>query len=161
MKELIFLNKLKKQEKLMIIEPSKEIELSYTEKSDNSLKAAKLLFNNNLYENSISSSYYAMYNSLLALLFKVGIKSENHTGSIILLNKLFQDPELAKIILNAKEERIDKQYYVNASQDLKLSKESTKEMITKAEDFIIDIRLITNRIANQDINKIRAELSNI
>ena len=38
-----FLNKLKKQEKLALIEPTEEICESYTEKSANCLKAAKLL----------------------------------------------------------------------------------------------------------------------
>mgnify|MGYP001563918970 CR=1 FL=1 len=84
-----FLDKLKKEGKLELVEPSEEMCSSYLEKSDNCLKSARLLFQNNLYENSISMAYYTMYNSLSALFFKIGIKCENHAGSILLFKKLF------------------------------------------------------------------------
>ena len=106
-----FLSKLKKEGKLELVEPSKEICSSYLEKGDNCLKSAKILQQNGLYENSISMSYYAMYNSLLALLFRVGVKSENHSGSILLFKKLFDRIDLFKIISFAKEERIDNKYF--------------------------------------------------
>ena len=93
-----FLNKLKIEEKLELVEPSEEICNSYSEKSANCLKSAKLLLQNNLYENSISMSYYAAYNLLIALLFRVGIKCENHSGSILLLKLVFKENELFKFI---------------------------------------------------------------
>ncbi|MBI3190606.1 HEPN domain-containing protein [archaeon] len=107
MKKLSFLSKLKKEGKLELVDPSEEICKSYIEKADNCLKSAKLLLEYSLYENSVSMSYYAMYNSLTALLFKVGIKCENHAGSIILFKKLFGRMDLFKVISFAKEERID------------------------------------------------------
>jgi uncharacterized protein (UPF0332 family) len=45
-----------------------------------------------------------MYNSLTALLFRVGIKCENHAGSILLLKKLFKRIDLFNAISFAKEE---------------------------------------------------------
>lgn len=111
-----FLSKLKKEEKLELVEPSEEICESYSEKSVNCLKSAKLLLQNNLYENSIGMSYYAMYNLLVALLFRVGIKCQNHSGSILLLKLLFGENDLFKLIYDAKKERIDKQYYAKNSQ---------------------------------------------
>jgi uncharacterized protein (UPF0332 family) len=122
MKKLSFLNKLKKEGKLTLVEPSEEICSSYLEKADNCLKSAKLLLQNDLYENSISMSYYTMYNSLVSLLFKIGIKCENHTGSILVFKKLFGRIDLFKIISFAKEERIDKQYYVIQDKILFLQK---------------------------------------
>jgi len=89
MKRQSFLNKLKEEGKLELVEPSDEICNSYLEKADNCLKSSKILLQNNLYENSISMSYYAMYNSLTALLFKAGIKCENHSASIFFIKKLF------------------------------------------------------------------------
>ena len=97
-----FLNKLKQEEKLELVEPSEDICNSYSEKSANCLKSAKLLLQNNLYENSISMSYYAMYNLLLALLFRAGIKCENHGGSILLLKLVFGKDDLYKLISDAK-----------------------------------------------------------
>ena len=110
MKKMDFLTKLAKEGKLSLVDSSEEIKLSYLQKAENCLKSARILFQNQLYENSTSEAYYCMYNSLLALLFKIGIKSENHSASILILNKLFNEDKLYKIISFAKEERIDKQY---------------------------------------------------
>ncbi len=57
-----FLKKLKEEKKLELVESSEDICYSYSEKSANCFKSAKLLLQNNLYENSIGMSYYAMYN---------------------------------------------------------------------------------------------------
>jgi len=60
MKRNNFLNELKKEGKLGLVEPSENICGSYFEKSENCLKSAKLLLQNNLYENSIGMSYYSI-----------------------------------------------------------------------------------------------------
>ncbi len=88
-----------------------------------------------------------MYYSLLAVLFRVGIKSENHTASIILLNKLFDLK--VDLILRAKEERINKQYYV----DFKVVEKDVKELIRVAEEF--------NDALFNFLGKINLELINI
>ena len=128
------------------------MKLSYLIKTENCLKSAKILFQSQLYENSTSEAYYCMYNSLLALLFKIGIKSENHSGSIILFDKLFENKELTKIISRAKEERIDKQYYVETQQIIKVTKESCNEMILKTEDFLIKMKLLISELNNEKIS---------
>ena len=117
-----FLTKLKNERKLESVEPSGGICSSYIEKANNCLKSAKLLLQSNLFENSVSMSYFSMYNSLTALLFKVGIKCENHAGSILVFKKLFGRKDLFKIISFAKEERIDKQYYVTSEKNFVLTK---------------------------------------
>lgn len=108
MSEAGFLSKLRKEGKLKLVEPSEEVKKSYLEKAKNSLRSAKILNENDLFENSISMSYYAMYNSLSALLYRIGIKCENHAGSIILLKVLFHQNELYELISSAKKERIDR-----------------------------------------------------
>lgn len=148
------MNRLKEEGKLELVEPSEEICSSYLGKADNCLKSAKILFQSNLYENSVSMSYYTMYNSLTALLFKVGIKCENHAGSIILFNKLFERTGLFKMISFAKNERIDKQYYVTSA----LTKESAQDMLTKAEDFSVQVKLIIRKLGTKDIERIREKL---
>ena len=116
MKKSNFLSKLKREGKLKEVDESVEVAESYLRKSADSLKAARILLKEGLVENSVTSSYYAMYNSLVALLFKIGIKCENHTGAILLLRE-FGLFELGEIISNAKKERIDKQYYIDTSFD--------------------------------------------
>jgi uncharacterized protein (UPF0332 family) len=157
MKKSNFLIKLKKQGKLEIVEPSEDVCNSYLKKADNSLKSAKVLLQNNLYENSVSMSYYTMYNSLTALLFKVGVKCENHSGSIILFKNLFGRIDLHKTIKFAKKERIDKQYYV----DFILTKTSAVDLLKKAEDFLVKMKLIIKNIGNEDIQKLREKLKDI
>jgi len=154
MKKNNFLNNLKKEGKLELVEPSKDICFSYLEKAKNCLVSAKLLYENNLHENSIGMSYYTMYNSLVALLFKLGIKSENHSGSILLLGLLFDEEELFGLISDAKKERIDKQYYVTTGES-DITKDSTKELILAAENFLIKLKLIINGLGNNKIDEIR------
>lgn len=154
MKKLNFLSKLKREKKLKLVEESREISQSYLIKSDNCLRSAKVLFKEKLFENSVTESYYGMYNSVLALLFRCGIKCENHTAAIMLLRKIYNLPELQRSILNAKKERIDKQYYVTAEK--KEAPDAIAElMIRDAEQFIIKIRIYLNRLNSSDIVKIR------
>ena len=149
-----FLNKLKKEEKLGLVEPSENICESYSDKSANCLKSAKLLLQNNLYENSVGMSYYAMYNQLTALLFMAGIKCENHAGSILLLKLLFNEEELFRLISNAKKERIDKQYYVTTEKD-EITKEIAEELLKNAEDFVLKMKLLVKRLNNDSINEVK------
>ncbi|MEK6819236.1 MAG: HEPN domain-containing protein [Nanoarchaeota archaeon] len=158
MKELNFLKKLKRKR---IIESSEEMKSSYLIKAENCLKSAKILSQNQLYENSTSEAYYCMYNSLLSLLFKIGIKSENHSASIILFGKLIGNDNLVKIIFWAKEERIDKQYYVETNKIVKTTKESCNEMMLKAEDFLVRVKLLMNELSNEKINSVRSSFTKL
>jgi uncharacterized protein (UPF0332 family) len=154
MKRLSFLARLGKQGKLELVEPSNEICSAYLDKAENSLKSARILFENKLYENSVSMSYYTMYNSLTALFFKVGIKCENHAGSLIVFKKLFRRDDLLETICFAKNERIDKQYYVDST----LTKESAMELVKKAETFLVEMKLLIAGIKTGEINEIRDRL---
>ncbi|PIN74730.1 DNA-binding protein [Candidatus Woesearchaeota archaeon CG10_big_fil_rev_8_21_14_0_10_37_12] len=155
-----FLEKLKKEEKLELIDPSENIHDSYLEKSNNCMKAAKLLLQNKLYENSIGMSYYAMYDLLVALLFRVGIKCENHSAAILLLKSLFENDELFKLISNAKKERIDKQYYITTEKDT-VTEEIAKELLTHAEYFVLNLKSIIARLKNEDVPKIREKFKTL
>ena len=74
MKNREFLIELHKKGKIKLIKGSEEIKDSYLKKSESFLTSAKLLFNNQKLEEAISLAYYSMYYSLLALLYKVGLK---------------------------------------------------------------------------------------
>jgi len=149
-----FLNQLKQEEKLGLVEPSEDICSSYSEKSAGCLKSAKILLQNNLYENSISMSYYAMYNLLLASLFRIGVKCENHSGSILLLKLVFAEKELYGIISAAKTERIDKQYYVTTEKD-EITKDIAEELLHDAEEFVLKMKVRLGKLNNDSINELR------
>ena len=145
MKKISFFAKLKKQEKLQIVKPSNEVCQAYLEKSERSLKSAKATYEIESYEDSVALSYYSMYYNVLALFFKIGVKCENHTATIILLKKIFDIDN--KIIKKAKTERVDKQYYV----DFSVTKDEVNKMIRTAEEFNADI---FNYIDSLNKNKI-------
>jgi uncharacterized protein (UPF0332 family) len=161
MKELTFLKNLKRKKIIQLVEQSEEMKSSYLIKAENCLKSSKLLYQNQLYENSTSEAYYCMYNSLLSLLFRVGIKSENHSASITLLDILFKRKDMAKVLFWSKGERIDKQYYVETQQIVKVTKESCNDMILKAEDFLVKMKLFISETGNEEINPARSLFSNI
>jgi uncharacterized protein (UPF0332 family) len=159
MKELNFLKKIKKEGSISKVEVSKNISKSYKIKSENCMKSAKILLSAGLYENSVSESYYSMYNMVLSLFFRCGIKSENHTGSIILLKQIFKIDN--NNLKKAKKERIDKQYYVIEGEDESLTKENANSMIELAQDFINELESYIMDINEEKIEKIRVRFTRI
>ncbi|MFH1249050.1 MAG: HEPN domain-containing protein [archaeon] len=152
MKKTSFFEKLSQEEKLLLVEPSDAIKESYIEKSGSNLISAKILLENGRLEESVSLAYYSMYHMLTALLYKAGIKCENHTASIILLEKVFEISN--KEISFAKKERIDKQYYA----DFEITQEEVRESIHSAEDFNKKLFDFISRIDSQKIKEYRDRL---
>lgn len=149
MKETDFFTKLHKEGKLLLVEPSEEMKAAYFKKSDSYIISARILLKNNRLEESVSMSYYSMYYSLQALLFKTGIKCENHTAAIMLLGKVFKiNPS---DIFSAKKERIDKQYYV----DFSINEQDAEELISIAQRFNSKILGFADRLNSEDIGKLR------
>ncbi len=149
MKKISFLNKLKKQNKLKLVESSDEVSKSYIEKSGKSMNSAKATFKIESFEDSVALAYYSMYYCVLALLFKIGIKCENHTAAIILLKEIFNIDN--KEILKSKEERIDKQYYV----DFSVTKTDVEKMIKTAEKFNSEILDFLDKLGNEKVMEYR------
>lgn len=134
-----FLYKIKKGGKLELVHPNEELKKAYIEKAESNLESAKILFGKNKLEESVTLAYYSMYNHLIALLFFSGIKSENHSASIILLKELFGLDN--SDILEAKKERVDKQYYV----DFHLNKKDVYETIEKGENIAVKFESIVRK----------------
>jgi len=155
MKKINFLKKIEKENKLAIVEPSEEIKQSYINKSESNLISAKILLDNNRLEETVSLVYYSMYNLLTALLFKTGIKCENHSASIILLKELFliDNSEISF----AKEERIDKQYYT----DFRITKDEVIDLIEIAETFNKKLFDFISKVTNESIEKYKVQLKNV
>ena len=145
MKKINFLIKLHKEEKLQEIESSDEIKEAYLQRSNESLSSAKALLKIGNLKDAVALAYYSMYHCLLAALYKIGIKCENHAASIILLKEVF-GIDNAKIS-KAKSERIDKQYYV----DFTVNQQEAFNSIKIAEEFITEM---ANLIATLNKEKI-------
>jgi uncharacterized protein (UPF0332 family) len=155
MKKTSFLIKLYKEGKLQLVSPSDAIKDSYLAKSESNLISAKILLDNERLEESVSLAYYSMYNMLTAILFQVGIKCENHTASVVLLDALFGIDTTS--ISDAKDERIDKQYYV----DFDVTREETVELIETAEEFNKNLFDFSSKINSQKIREFRERFLNL
>lgn len=155
MKKMSFLNKLYKKKKLQIIEPSENVKTAYLQRSDESLTSAKTLLEIGNLKDSVALSYYSMYHCLLALLFRVGIKCENHAAAIILLRKVFEIDNMK--ISKSKEERVDKQYSVG----FRIEREEAQDSINTAEEFITGIIEFIDKLNEEDIQDYRKRARDI
>jgi len=155
MKKIRFLIKLRKEEKLELVEPSEEIKESYILKSQSNLVSSKILLENNKLEEAVALTYYSMYHIVTALFSKVGIKCENHASTIILLKELFNIENAD--ISSAKAERIDKQYYTN----FHITKLELIEAIKNAEIFNSKILDFVSKVANKDIKIYREKFNEL
>lgn len=149
MKKINFLARLQKEKKIQIVEPNQEVKNAYLQRSEESLRSARVLFDINNLKDSVALTYYSMYYGLLALLFRVGIKCENHTGAILLLKQVF-DIDNEQIAV-AKKERVDKQYYV----DFTVSQNEVAKMITIAEKFNSDLFNFIDKLNQQNVDEYR------
>ena len=147
MKRINFLIKLAKEKKLQAVESSNEVKEAYIQRSNESLSSAKTLLKIENLKDAVALAYYSMYHCLLAALFKIGIKCENHAASIILLKEVFgvDNSKISK----AKTERIDKQYYVDFSVNL----EEAKNSISIAEEFIAEMNNFIATLNEEDVEK--------
>ncbi|MBD3203881.1 HEPN domain-containing protein [Candidatus Woesearchaeota archaeon] len=151
-----FIKTLMRENKIQIVKETGNLVESYIEKSDTSLKSAELLFNNMLYETSVSMSYYAMYHITLAMLYKYTVKCENHTAAIMIL-KLIGEKDLSKKLHYAKKERIDKQYYA----DFSATSEDAEALLKDAKDFISKIKSKIIMLSNPEKKKLIEKLKEI
>lgn len=155
MKRMNFLAKLYKEKKLQIVESSEELKKSYINKSESNLASAKILLENDRLEESIALTYYSMYHLLTALLFKTGIKCENHAAAIILLKKVFDIDN--SDIASAKKERVDKQYYINFN----ITENEVIEAIKKAEESNSNLFNFISKLEIIKINEYRDKFKSL
>jgi uncharacterized protein (UPF0332 family) len=149
------LKKLHKDKALQLVAPSDEIKTAYIRKSESFLTSARLLLDNDRFEESVSMAYYSMYYSVLALFFVTGIKCENHTAAIILLDDLFGID--SSVIESAKTERIDKQYYVTSAP----VRDEVVDLIKAAESFDAELLDFIDRLTNEKRELFRKRLKSL
>ena len=148
-----FLKRLHKEGALQLVAPSEEMKTAYLKKSESHLTSARLLFENDLYEQAVSMAYYSMYYSVMALFFATGIKCENHTAAIILLKDLFAIDNTD--LEHAKTERIDKQYYVTTAP----VRDDVIALISTAESFNAELLDTIDRLTTDKKEKFRKKFA--
>ena len=76
------------------IATNKSLSKEHIEKAKHNLKAADYNIKGNFSDWAVSQAYYAMYHSLLAILFKKGLKSKNHECTINAIEYFIDKKEL-------------------------------------------------------------------
>ena len=130
---------------------------SYIEKAEKFLKSSQLLLDNAYLESSVSDAYYAMYYIVTAILYRCRIKCENHTVSIILIQELFGLTDAFRILNDAKELRINSQYYT----DYDLNKEVVQKCIDNAKEVFLNLSTEIDSLNDEKISSINNKLDRI
>jgi uncharacterized protein (UPF0332 family) len=155
MKKHVFLTDLYTAKKIQVVNPSEDMKAAYLRKSESYLQSAKLLRDNEHFEEAVSMAYSSMYYSVMALFFRAGIKCENHSAAILLLQEVFGIDNTD--IGTAKRERIDKLYYVDTVATI----QDVEDLIRKAESFNVKIFDLIERMTNDKIKIFREKLKSI
>ncbi len=146
---------LKVKKGIELVEPNDNLSKVYLEKSESALRAAAVLEENKDWE--ISSSYYAMYFALYAILMKIGIKCENHTCTIEFMNIFllnYFDAKDVKQIRTSMALRVDAQYYA----DREISEEKYRKIVDGAPRFLVKCKEVLFKIKDAEVDNIRKRM---
>lgn len=114
---------------------------SYLKRADKSIKAARLLFDNELYEDSMSRTYYAMHYAARAALLTEKLSPKTHRGIISEFgNKLVRMGNLSKKELSELSSGLRYRIKSDYEPDFEIEKADLTEQISNAEDFIEKIK---------------------
>jgi len=148
----------KQKRGIRITEPNQNLTKAYLKKATSALNTMTAALQINETEWTATTAYYARYFALYALLMKIGVKSEIHDCTIniaqllsnhgILHQKLFND------IAEAKQTRIDTQYYVATE----LNQKEIKQNAETARKFVLEIEQTIENITPEQINSVRTQL---
>ena len=85
---------LKNENRMKKITPNYKLSDEHLEKAKHNLKAADFNIRGGFDDWAVSQLYYAMYHSLLAILFKKGFESKNHECTINTIEYLIEKGEI-------------------------------------------------------------------
>jgi len=113
-------------------------------KAKQDLLAAKLLFDNNHYAQSLNRSYYATFHAVRSLLAFDKFDSKKHSGIIsYFINKYVRsgiiDEKFSRMLTKAQRLRLDSDYddlYVADKETAEKQLENANEFVSFIEDYI-------------------------
>lgn len=119
------------------VQERKTLSLARLKRSQQHLKSARDLLQNDDFADSVSRSYYAIFQAARALLAIVSLDSRKHSGVISLFNRHFiktgkLDKRWGVVLKDARRSREMADY----TELAEFSREDTEEQIGDAEGFI-------------------------
>ena len=138
---------------LKIVEPNERLSKSYLEQAKSSLLRAEKDLDDKDFLWATVAIYYSEYYALYSFLQRIGIKCENHAGSILTVCLLLGE-EKTKIINKHKGKRLDAQYYMKVEQEEKI-----KEMLKEAKVFVSEFDNLVSNLLGEEIKSYREIIS--
>ena len=150
---------LKQKRGIRIIDPNENLVKEYLRKATGSLNTMNAALQINETEWIMTTAYYARYFALYALLMKSGVKSEIHDCSIAVARLLAREGILTENLVNdisqAKEMRVDVQYYVTRE----LEQGKVRRNVESARKFVLEIEKAIENTTTEQIESIRNTLN--
>lgn len=151
----------KQKKGIRLIEPNENLANAYIKKAKSALHTMDAALQINETDWVITTAYYARYFALYALLMRLGIKSEIHDCSIAIAQLLathgILQQNLVSDISEAKQTRIESQYYVT----LELEQTKIRRNVESAHKFLLEIEKTLENITTDQIKDIRTHLKRI
>jgi len=148
----------KQKRGIRITEPNPNLTKAYLKKATSALNTMTAALQINEADWTATTAYYARYFALYALLMKIGVKSEIHDCTInmaqLLANHEILRQNLVNDLTEAKQTRIDTQYYVATE----LNQKEIIKNAEKARKFVLEIEQTIESITPKQINTIRTQL---
>lgn len=152
---------LKQKRGIRVIRPNENLVKEYIRKAKGSLNTMNAALQINETEWTLTTAYYARYFALYALLMKLGVKSEIHDCSIAVARLLARNEilteELVDDVSQAKETRVDVQYYV--AKEIEQGK--IRRNVESAHKFVLEIERIIENITTKQIEFIRSKIESM
>jgi uncharacterized protein (UPF0332 family) len=143
---------------IRIIEPNQNLTNAYLKKAKSALNTMTAALQINEADWTATTAYYARYFALYALLMKIGVKSEIHDCTINLAQLLANHGILRQNMVNdiaeAKQERIETQYYVATE----LNQKEIRKNAETARKFVLEIEQTIENITPNQINTLQTLL---
>ena len=117
------------------------------EKALEDLKSAEVLFQNNLYKQSINRSYYSIFHATRAILALDMFDSKKHSGVIAYFNQNYIatskfESKYSKILMGVQKIRNSSDYddfYVVSKEEAEMQINNAKEFVVKIKQYIDDL----------------------
>lgn len=146
---------LRQKHGIRLVEPTQNLTKAYLKKAISALNTMTAALQINEADWTTTTAYYARYFALYALLMKIGIKSEIHDCTInvaqLLANHGILRQTLVNDIAEAKQTRIDAQYYVATA----LNQKEIKKNAETARNFVLELEQTIENITPKQVSTIR------
>ncbi|MDN7024031.1 hypothetical protein FGU65_03845 [Methanoculleus sp. FWC-SCC1] len=136
---------------IVFVEPSDNLAGAYLKKAEDAMDAMHSVASPDW---KISAGYYSLYFSLYAVLMKIGIRSENHTCTIEVMQRLLGDyftSDECEVLEKARRARVETQYYVASS----VSETVSGTLSKRVPRFLVKCRSVIEGLDEKQVRRLR------